>query len=116
MEPLMQLNLSQENQALVIQPEAEHLDASNVKAFREAIAPLFQTHPRMVFDMSRLDFLDSAGVGALIACLRTAKEREGEFRLCELSRPVRTLFDLMRMHRVFDIHTDRAEALRSFAA
>ena len=47
--------------------------------------------------MSRLDFLDSAGVGALIACLRTVKEREGDFRLCALSRPVRTLFDLMRI-------------------
>ncbi|MDZ4163307.1 MAG: STAS domain-containing protein [Burkholderiales bacterium] len=112
----MQLNLSHETQALVIQPDAEHLDASNVKAFREAIAPLFQSHPRMVLDMSGLDFLDSAGVGALIACLRTAKEREGDFRLCGLSRPVRTLFDLMRMHRVFDIHTDRAETLRSFAS
>jgi len=113
---MMQFTLTQEPLALVIQPEAEHIDASNVKAFREAVAPLFQNHQRIVFDMSKLDFLDSAGVGALIACLRTVKEREGDFRLCALSRPVRTLFDLMRMHRVFEIHTDRAEALRSLAA
>lgn len=111
----MQLQISQESHALVIQPDADHLDVSNVKSFREAIAPLLQSHTRLVLDMSRLDFLDSAGVGALIACLRATKDREGEFRLCELSRPVRTLFDLMRMHRVFEIHTDRAEAMRSLA-
>lgn len=111
----MKLNLSQEPQWLVIQPEVTHLDASNVKAFGDAMTPILQEHTHILFDMAQLEFLDSAGIGALIACLRTAKEREGDFRVCGLNRPVRTLFDLMRLHRVFEIHTDRAEALRSLA-
>lgn len=109
----MQLDTIAHDHTLVIHPTADHLDAGNVKAFREAIAPLLKQHPRVILDMAQLNFVDSAGVGALIACLRTAKESKGEFRLCNLSRPVRALFDLMRMHRVFDIHTDRDEALRS---
>jgi anti-sigma B factor antagonist len=111
----MKLNLSQEPNWLVIQPEVTHLDASNVKAFREAIAPVLQAHTHTLFDMSELEFLDSAGIGGLIACQRAAKECEGDFRVCGLNRPVRTLFDLMRLHRVFEIYTDRAEALRSLA-
>lgn len=109
----MQFDQFPQDNAMVLYPTAGHLDAGNVKAFREAVAPVLKEHRCVVLDMAQLDFVDSAGVGALIACLRTAKENQGEFRLCNLSRPVRALFDLMRMHRVFDIHTDRAEALRS---
>jgi anti-sigma B factor antagonist len=35
--------------------------------------------------------------------------------LCELTNTVRALFELMRMHRVFNIHASRDEAVRSFA-
>jgi len=109
----MQLDQLPTGNVMVLYPTAGHLDAGNVKAFRQAIAPVLKDHRRVVLDMALLDFVDSSGVGALIACLRTSKESQGEFRLCNLSRPVRALFDLMRMHRVFDIHTDRDEALRS---
>jgi anti-sigma B factor antagonist len=100
-----------ENNVLVVQPSDDFLDASNVKAFREGMLPVLQQNKKVLLDMSGLRFVDSAGVGALISCLRVSGESEADFRLCGLSRPVRALFDLMRMHRVFHIHTDKSEAI-----
>ncbi len=99
---------------LLVRVNEEHLDAGNVKDFREAIAPLLERHERIVFDMSPLTFIDSSGLGALIACLRQTNRQKGDFKLCAMSRPVCALFELMRMHRVFSIHETREDAVRAF--
>ncbi len=100
---------------LLIRLDEAHLDAGNVKAFKEAISPLLEDSPRVVFDMSALRFVDSSGLGALIACLRRVNKIQGDFKLCGMLRPVQALFELMRMHRVFNIHDTAEDAIRAFA-
>ncbi len=99
---------------LVIELRADNLDASNVREFRDAVQALMQQHTRVVLDMAGVKFVDSSGLGALISCLRQLNSRRGDFRLCEMSRTVRALFELMRMHRVFNIHDSRVDAVASF--
>lgn len=103
------------NDVLVIELREDNLDASNVRDFREVVSTLLQDHTKVVLDMAGVSFVDSSGLGALISCLRQLNGRRGDFRLCEMSRSVRALFELMRMHRVFTIHDTRAEAVRSFS-
>lgn len=100
---------------LVIELGEDNLDASNVRDFKDAVQGLIQDHTQVVLDMSHLQFVDSSGLGALISCLRLLNNRRGDFRLCGMSKTVRALFELMRMHRVFNIHDARDEAVRSFA-
>lgn len=99
---------------LVIELREDNLDASNVREFRDAVTALMQDRSRVVLDLSGVNFVDSSGLGALISSLRQANSRKGDFRLCELTRTVRALFELMRMHRVFTIHDSRADAVASF--
>ncbi len=100
---------------LVLALRADNLDAGNVRDFKEAVLTLIQARQRVVLDLSGVKFIDSSGLGALIACLRKLNEQRGDLRLCELSRTVRALFELMRMHRVFGIYATREEAVKSFA-
>ena len=100
---------------LVIELREPSLDASNVREFRDAASAAMQERTRVVLDMSGVKFVDSSGLGALISCLRQVNGRKGDFRLCAMSKTVRALFELMRMHRVFNIHEARDEAVRSFA-
>ena len=99
---------------LVVELREDNLDASNVREFREAMQSLMQDRAQVVLDMAGVKFVDSSGLGALISCLRQTNGRKGDFRLCEMSRTVRALFELMRMHRVFNIHDTRADAVASF--
>jgi anti-sigma B factor antagonist len=100
---------------LVIQVQEDNLDASNVRAFREAVQALIKDKTRVVLDMSHLKFVDSSGLGALISCLRDTNGRKGDFRLSNMSRSVLALFELMRMHRVFSIHETVEGAVASFS-
>lgn len=92
----------------------EELDASNVGEFKRDVAPLLDAHTKLVLDVSRLRFVDSSGLGAFISCLRKLNARGGDLKLCGMSRQVRAVFELVRMHRVFDICATREEAVRAF--
>lgn len=106
---------TQSHAVKVIECNIENLDASNVRAFRNEMQELMKNEPKVVLNMAPLKFVDSSGLGALIACLREANGRKGDFRLCSMSRSVRALFELMRMHRVFGIYESVDDAVASFA-
>jgi anti-sigma B factor antagonist len=112
----MELTVEKIGDVAVVQVHGEHLDASVADEFRRDMTPLIEADPRMVLDMSRMQFLDSAGLGALLSCLRRLSAEEGDLKLCGLTRPVRSVFEISRMHRIFDIYDTRDEALRAFHA
>jgi anti-sigma B factor antagonist len=89
----------------------DNLDAGNVKDFRAAIQAIADSHDNVVLDMQRLNFVDSSGLGALLSCLRTMKGKKGQLLLFGMTKPVRALFELVRMHRIFSIYNSREEAL-----
>jgi len=93
----------------------EELDASNAAEFKRDVTPLLDATTKLVFDLSRLRFVDSSGLGAFISCLRKLNAKGGDVKLCGMSKQVRGVFELVRMHRIFDIYATKEEALRAFA-
>jgi anti-sigma B factor antagonist len=69
---------------------------------------------RIILDLSQLKFVDSSGLGAMLSCLRQLNGVGGDLKLCGMTKSVRALFQLVRMHRVFEIFNDRDDAIRSF--
>ncbi len=94
----------------------ETLDASNTKEFKRDVAPVLESDPKLIFDLSKLQFVDSSGLGALLSCLRQLNSSGGDLKLCGMCKPVRALFELVRMHRIFEIFNTREEAIQAFAS
>lgn len=97
---------------VVILP-GEQLDAGNAKDFKRDIAPLLEPCSKVVFDLRELRFVDSSGLGAILSCLRQLNGKGGDLKLCEMTRPVRALFELVRMHKIFDIYPTRNDAIQA---
>jgi anti-sigma B factor antagonist len=95
---------------------AEDLDAGNADDFKRDIGPVIDAYPRLVLDLSRLRFVDSSGIGAFISCLRKLNAAGGDLKLCGLTPPVRAVFELVRMHRVFDIFDTQEWAVQALEA
>lgn len=93
--------------------DSENLDAGNVARFKEMIQPHLAAPKLLILDLSRLDFVDSSGMGAMLSCLRTLQGRDGRLKLVGMGRRVQALFELLRMHRIFPIHATCADALAS---
>lgn len=89
----------------------DSLDASSSKVFKEGMKPVIEQYQRILLDLEDLQFVDSSGLGAMLSCLRAVHAKGGQLALCGMSKPVRTLFELVRMHRIFDIYPNRGEAV-----
>ena len=87
------------------------LDASNAKEFKRSIEPILANNQKLMFDMSGLNFVDSSGLAVLLSCLRLLNASGGDLKLFGMTKPVRALFELVRMHRVFDIFNSKEEAI-----
>lgn len=112
---LVDLNIEHANDVLVVTLSGEYLDASTVKDFKADISQVMEGEiKKVVFDMSGLQFIDSSGLGAILSCLRKLNGAGGDLKLCGMTKPVRALFELVRMHRIMDIYNTREEAVKAF--
>jgi anti-sigma B factor antagonist len=112
----MEIAVEKTGDVAVVQIPVEELDASNASELKRDIGPVLDANKKVVLDLSRLRFVDSSGLGAMLSCLRQLTGRGGDLRLAGMSKPVRALFELVRMHRIFDIYATKEEAIRAFQA
>jgi anti-sigma B factor antagonist len=110
----MQLAIETAGTVAITAVPVEELDAGNVAEFKRGIAPVLEAQTNLVLDLSRLRFVDSSGLGAFISCLRKLNAKGGDLKLCGMSKQVRAVFELVRMHRVFDIFSTREDAVGAF--
>lgn len=84
------------------------LSAANAHAFREKIgAALAPDLKHIEIDLSATAFVDCGGVGALVSVYQTANEKNRNggviLRLLNPPPPVRQMFELTRLHQMFEI-------------
>ena len=92
----------------------EQLDASNAEDFRRDMAPVLQESRKLVLDLGRVQFVDSRGCGAILSCLKHLSAAGGDLKVCGVSRPVRGVFELIRLHRICEILDARERAVQAF--
>ncbi|WP_165466314.1 STAS domain-containing protein [Enterobacter cloacae] len=95
----------------IMTPSVRRLDASVAAVFKESIArEIGEDRKALIVDFSKIDFIDSSGLGALVSLLKMMNGK-GEMLLCALNPGIRNMFTLTRMDRIFRICPDRATAL-----
>jgi len=91
-------------------------DASVANDFKKTIGDLIDGgQVNFVIDLADVGYMDSTGLGSLVACLRRVGKEEGEIKLSSPTPKVRKVFELTRTHRIFDIYDDSSVAAQSFA-
>ncbi len=111
----MQLNIVEQGEIVKIEVNEERMDAHNSGDLKEQMLGLFDEGKcNLVIDLSAVRFVDSSGLGALVSGFKNASARDGSLKLCSLQPQVRSMFELTRLHRVFEIFASMDEALDSF--
>ena len=99
---------------LIVTPLEKQIDASVAMAFKGKMIDLIHSNNRhILLDLSRVEFIGSSGLGVVVSGLKTLGG-EGDFVICNILKPVMSLFKLTRMDRVFRIYPSQEEALKAF--
>jgi anti-sigma B factor antagonist len=69
---------------------------------------------KIVFDLGKVHWVNSAGLGALIASLTTVKNRGGDLRLASVTEKVESLFAITQLVKVFKTYESVERAVASF--
>ncbi|AFY68501.1 anti-sigma-factor antagonist [Thalassoporum mexicanum PCC 7367] len=93
----------------VIVPDGR-LDVTSAASFRKEVNLIAAKRPKyLLIDLSKVNFMDSSGLGALVSALKTVRTVDGEMAICSLNEQVKMLFDLTSMSKIFSIYSDRQE-------
>ena len=84
----------------------EHL---SVDEFREEVAQL-RANAHVIFDLSAVPFVDSAGLGALIGAIRHVRDLNGDVIVCAARPSVARVLDIVGLSRIVAVVEDLAKA------
>ena len=103
-----------DNGVTVVAPTGR-LDVAGAPTLKDAISEALKNgQPRVVIDMEGVSFVDSTGLGSVIAALKQIRSSQGDLRLAAPNQQVRVVLELTTLDRVFPYYSTVEEALTGF--
>jgi anti-sigma B factor antagonist len=75
---------------------------------------VFQGRKQIVLNLGGVSYVDSSGLGALVASSMTAKNNGGEIKLLNLTKRLQDLLSISKLLTVFDSFDSETDVIRSF--
>ena len=84
-------------------------------ALRDSIRGLAdQGKKNILLNLAKVNYIDSSGIGELIANYTTVSRQGGQLKLLNLTEKIQNLLVITKLLTVFDAYDNEAEALKSF--
>ena len=84
-------------------------------ALREKVKGLIaEGKKKIVLNMDNITFIDSAGLGTLVAAHHSAKSQGAALKLCHLGAKFQEVLQITKLLTVFDVYNSESEAVASF--
>jgi anti-sigma B factor antagonist len=81
---------------------------------RETVKSALAQSPNVVLNLSEVNFIDSGGLGTLVALYTTARNAGGAVKLASLSKRVGDLLQVTKLLTIFEVFDDEEMAAQSF--
>jgi anti-sigma B factor antagonist len=86
-----------------------------IHQLRDAVRGLIaQDKKKIILNLSGVDYIDSSGVGELVANFTAVRNAGGELKLLNLTQKVQDVLYVTKLATVFDIKDDEFHAVKSF--
>ncbi|MCI0656599.1 MAG: STAS domain-containing protein [Acidobacteria bacterium] len=77
---------------------------------------VFQGRKQIILNMGGVAYVDSSGLGALVAASVTGKNNGAEVKLASLTKRLQDLMSIAKLLTIFDSYNSEEEAINSFVA
>jgi anti-sigma B factor antagonist len=110
-EDTMKISSEKQDGATIVSPEGD-IDLGRSPTLRTSLREAQSSKPpRLVVDLSRVDYMDSSGVATLVEALQNARRGGTKMVLCCMKDRVRSIFEIARLDTVFAIVETREAAM-----
>jgi anti-sigma B factor antagonist len=111
----MKMKEKKTDSVLVLSLEGEIMGGADTKPLQDRVyAAIREGCPYIVLDMKLVDWINSSGLGTLMACLTTLRGSGGDLRLTNVSDRVRRPIEITRLDKVLLMFPTLDEAVKGF--
>ena len=112
----MQLKLSVRNVdgIAIVDASGRIVFGDESASLRETVKKLILENKRIVLNLGDVTYIDSGGLGTLVALYTTARSAGGTIKLASLTKRVGDLLQVTKLLTVFDVYDNEKQALDSF--
>jgi len=101
---------------IVLVAVAGELNMDNSNTLRETFKKLLKDlHYKILLDLERLSFMDSSGIATLIELFQDLGKVKGRMGLCCVNKRIVGVFEITKVHKIFNMFESREAALKSFS-
>ena len=73
-----------------------------------------QGNKKLVIDLGAVSYINSTGIGALVAVHAMYEKAKGTVKLCNMAKSVQNVFVITKLTGVFDVEETREQAVKNF--
>lgn len=111
----MPLKTENKNGVAVCHIEGE-IDINSSPSIKKSFDKLLSSKtPKIVVNLSKVTYVDSSGLATLVEILKNMRSYGGRLRLTNLSPKIRSLFEITKLEKLFEIMADEETATSTFA-
>jgi len=112
----MQLKLTtrEKDGVLIVDCSGRIVFGDESSLLRNEVKQLIPTHKRIILNLGEINYIDSGGLGTLVALHTSAQLAGGTIKLTNLTRRVDDILQVTKLVTVFDVYNSEKEAIESF--
>jgi len=108
----MQIRIEEKDGIQICSAEGD-IDINTSPQVKRAFDKLVKTKSeKVVLNLQKVGYIDSSGLATLVEILKNFKTFGGKLKLCSLSTKVKSLFEITKLEKLFDIKDTEEEALK----
>ncbi|MFQ5652429.1 MAG: STAS domain-containing protein [bacterium] len=112
----MQINEGRQADVVILTLKGKLMGGPETQAVHEKCKELAAKKDlKVVIDLSRVKWMNSSGLGAIMGSMTTLKGAGGELKLANVTDKVKSLFMITKLITIFDTHESVEEAVKSFS-
>ena len=113
----MQLKLSTRTKdgVLVVDCSGRIVFGEESAHLRDTVKKLVSENNRVVLNLSGINYIDSGGLGTLVALYTSARNAGGSIKLANLTQRVGDLLQVTKLLTVFEVYDNEEKAIASFS-
>jgi anti-sigma B factor antagonist len=110
----MQVNISERDGVSICKVDGE-IDINTAPQFKKALDRVIrEKREKIIINMENVGYIDSSGLATLVELLKNFRKVNAKLKLVSLSNKVKSLFEITKLEKLFDIQEKEEEAIKAF--
>lgn len=111
----MKVKIEKDGDVTIVHVGGKLMGGPESEELRNEIKTLIEAGDRkFVINLKSVPWINSTGLGALMAVYTSVQRSEGELKLCHVSDRIQSLFMITKLLTIFDTYPTQDEAVASF--